>query len=83
MLKFESLFTNDSVIHFSDGTIVKGSEEVAGLIMDCCVNAVKGYEKGLMKSLGYGFIIGVVGAGSVMGYNYYKKSRKLKTQGEA
>lgn len=72
------LLTDESVISFTDGAVVKGPVEVTDFVIKCCMDYNKGYIGAVKRYFGYGIIIGVVGYGTHMGIKKIIKSKKLK-----
>lgn len=84
MNEISNLLTNESVISFADGTIVKGSKDVAGLIMRCCREYNHGYLIGRNKAMTKWIAIGMVSSGVVIGVSEIIamkiKSKKIKEE---
>jgi hypothetical protein len=84
VLRFSKLLTDDTTIHFVDGTVIKGAQEVSGFVMNCCKAYNKGYMQGIsrviLKNMGIGIGIGVVVG---IGHQVYKHKKTKKLEGKA
>lgn len=75
-MKFKEILTDESVIHFVDGTIIKGAEAVGEVILNCC----KAYTKGYLIGIVSGCAIVVVSGLSIKKIIKYKKKNFKKRE---
>jgi hypothetical protein len=59
MDEIKKYLTEESAIHFTDGTVFKGSEDVSKAIFGMCESYKKGYEESI-KSVALYAIVGIV-----------------------
>ena len=75
MLMMSDIINEESVIILSNGTVVKGAKQVAGLIIGCC----EGYYKSrLNTTLKYGAIGAVIALGIIGGTILTKDKNRKK-----
>ena len=82
MNDFSKLLTDESVISFTDGTVIEGSEKVGAVIMRCCREYNNGYMHGLTKMITKGIVVGVILTGVGIGISKIIKTRNSKIKGE-
>jgi len=80
MDEISNLLSEDSVIQFVDGKQIKGSKEVAAVILRCCREYNHGYVNALMSNITKGFVIGAVLAGTGIIIYEVMKSKKDKKE---
>jgi len=84
MKEVSGLLKDESVLCFADGEHIKGSDEVAKVILGCCEEYLRGYRETEKKTFVTGMVIGAVVISIYEGFNYFikrkKKSKKLKEE---
>lgn len=74
------ILSDESVIIFQDGNVIKGADNIGGLIEYCC----EIYSKAYMRELGKVTLLGVIviGVGYGVGYGVKRLRKKLKNKKE-
>ena len=79
MNEVSRLLTEESVISFTNGTVIKGSEKVAEVIIRCCKEYNYGYMQGVTKTIVKGIVVGVILAGAGLGISKIIETKKPKS----